>query len=171
MPETITVAKFYSNREVSEILGCSPEYVRKLKSKNADELAGLWRNDGGDGETAWSEEGLNKLASMMSTPEAKKFCAGALTRRTQEAIAVDRAEISYQNDQDVSTRTGTEVNTYAVNPTAQGGRYDALPTKMGTAIGDVLVDNGAVQQMDNAVMNRLLKELSIGEINLGEYLK
>lgn len=110
MTETITVTKFYSNREIVEILGCSPEYIRKLKSTKSEELKDYWRNDGADNETAWSEDGLNKLAEMMSTDKAKEFRAGKLARRTQEAIAVDRA--NYSEVDQVPTRTGHEVNSY-----------------------------------------------------------
>ncbi|MCA6509722.1 MAG: hypothetical protein IM596_07885 [Pseudanabaena sp. M051S1SP2A07QC] len=163
MPETITVTKFYSNREIAEILGCTPEYIRKLKSTKKDELAGLWRNDGGGDETVWSEDGLNKLAELISTDKAKEFRAGALARRTEQAIAVDRAEISYQNDIDKSsTRTGSETTAYTINE----GRYSQLPEKLGGAIVGQMVNDGAVERIDKAVISGLLRELNIGDIEL-----
>lgn len=171
MPETITVTKFYSNREIAEKLGCSPEYIRKLKSTKADELAGFWRNDGGDNETAWSEEGLHKLASMMSTPQAKEFCKNALAVRTSEVIAVDRAELNYPNPEQNSTRTGHEVNSYEVkSPVGEGGRYAGLTKRIGGAIADQMIDNGAIEEIDNAVIDGLLRGLSIGDINVKDLL-
>ena len=171
MPETITITKFYSNREIAEILGCTPEYIRKLKSTKSEELREFWRNDAGDGETAWSEDGLNKLASMMSTPQAKEFCAGKLARRTQEAIAVDRSEL-YQNENEVSTRTGHEVSSYEIkSPTSEGGRYAGLPTKIGGAIAAQMVSGGAINEIDNAVVEGLLKAMSMGDINVADLLK
>ncbi len=175
MTETITMPKFYSNREIAEILGCSPEYIRKLKSTKKDELAGLWKNDTGDNETYWTEEGLNTLASMMSTPEAKDFCKGQLARRTQEAIAISRSEINdeaiainddstlYQNEvQNTSTRTGQETTAYSTSE----GRYSQLPEKLGGAIAGQMVNDGAIVRIDKAVVNGLLKGLNIGDIDI-----
>jgi hypothetical protein len=172
MNETITVTKFYSNREIAEILGCSPEYIRKLKSTKSEELREFWRNDGGDNETAWSEDGLNKLADLISTDKAKEFRAGKLARRTQEAIAVDRSEL-YQNEIDQApTRTGHEVNAYEIkSPIGEGGRYAGLPTKIGGAIATQMISNGAIDEIDNAVIEGLLKAMSIGDINVADLLK
>jgi hypothetical protein len=171
MPETITVTKFYSNREIAEILGCTPEYIRKLKSTKKDELAGLWRNDGGGDETVWSEDGLNKLAELISTDKAKEFRAGALARRTEQAIAVDRAELNYPNPEQNSTRTGHEVNSYEIkSPVGEGGRYAGLTKRIGGAIADQMIDNGAIEEIDNAVIDGLLRGLSIGDINVKDLL-
>jgi len=171
MLETITVPKTYSNKEIAEILGCSPEYVRKLKSTRKDELVNLWTES--DGETSWTEEGLNVLASMMSTAQAKEYCAGALARRTQEAIAVSRAETNqeaiavsesnnlYQNDQS-STRTGTETAAYTINE----GRYSQLPERIGGAIAGQMIGDGALERVDKAVVNGLLRGLNIGDIDV-----
>jgi len=170
MHETITVTKFYSNREIAEKLGCSPEYIRKLKSTKADELAGFWRNDGTD--TAWNEDGLHKLASMMSTPQAKEFCKNALALRTSEVIAVDRAELNYPTPEQNSTRTGHEVNSYEIkSPVGEGGRYAGLPKRIGGAIADQMIGNGAIEEIDNAVIDGLLRGLSIGDINVQELLR
>lgn len=170
MHETITVTKFYSNREIAEKLGCSPEYIRKLKSTKADELAGFWRNDGTD--TAWSEDGLHKLASMMSTPQAKEFCKNALALRTSEVIAVDRAELNYPTPEQNSTRTGHEVNSYEIkSPVGEGGRYAGLPKRLGGAIADQMISNGAIEEMDNAVIDGLLRGLSIGDIDVQSLLR
>lgn len=178
MTETITMTRFYSNREVAEILGCKPEYVRKLKSTRKDELANLWRNDAGDNETFWTEEGLNVLASMMSTPQAKEYCAGALARRTQEAIAITRSEVSseaiatndsnlYQNSDQSSTRTGHETAAYTINH----GRYSGLEENLGDAIAKQKIANGAVKRIDAAVVSGLLRELNLGDdIDIGALL-
>lgn len=162
MLETITMPKTYTNAEVAELMGCSPEYVRKLKSTRKDELEGLWEVS--DKETYWTEEGLNVLASMMSTSQAKSFCAGALARRTQETIAVDRAEISYQNEvQNTSTRTGHETAAYTI----KDGRYSQLEENLGGAIARQKIANGAVERIDRAVVNGLLSALNMGDdINL-----
>lgn len=168
MHETITVTKFYSNREIAEKLGCSPEYIRKLKSTKADELAGFWWNDGTD--TAWSEEGLNKLASMMSTPQAKEFCKNALAVRTSEAIAVDRAELNYPTPEQNSTRTGHEVNSYEV-PNNNSGRYAGLTDKLGGAIAGQMIENGAIEEIDKSVVSHLLKGMNIGDIDVESLLR
>ena len=158
MTETITMPKLYTNREVADLMGCSPEYVRKLKSTRKDELDGLWQVSETDKETYWTEEGLNVLASMMSTSQAKSFCAGQLARRTQEAIAVDRAEL-YQNNDQVSTRTGNETTAYTINQ----GRYAQLPEKIGGAIAGQMINDGAVERIDKAVVSGLLRELNLGD--------
>jgi len=173
MLETITVPKTYSNKEIAEILGCSPEYVRKLKSTRKDELVNLWTES--DGETSWTEEGLNVLASMMSTNQAKEFRAGQLARRTQEAIAVSRSETNneaiavsdgsniYQNEiNNSSTRTGTETASYTINQ----GRYSQLPERIGGAIAGQMINDGALVRVDNAVVNGLLRGLNIGDIDV-----
>jgi hypothetical protein len=166
MSEIITMPKFYSNRDISQLLGCSPEYVRKLKSTRKDELEGLWNNDNPDGETYWTQEGLDKIASMMQTPQAKEYCAGALARRTSEAIAVDRAEL-YQNNEQASTRTGHETAAYTINE----GRYSDLEENLGDAIADQKIANGAVKRIDAAVVKRLLNALNMGDdIDIGALL-
>lgn len=171
MTETITVQKFYSNREIAEKFGCTAEYVRKLKSTRKDELAGLWTNDTGDNETCWTQEGLDKIASMMQTPQAKEYCASALARRAQEAIAITRSETNqeaivtndsnlYQNDVDQSsTRTGRETAAYTINE----GRYSQLPEKIGGAIATTMVNDGAIDRIDKAVVSGLLRELNLGD--------
>ena len=171
MTETITMPKLYTNREVADLMGCSPEYVRKLKSTRKDELDGLWQVSETDKETYWTEEGLNVLASMMSTSQAKSFCAGALARRTQEAIAITRSETSseaiatndsnlYQNNVDQSsTRTGHETAVYTINQ----GRYSQLPEKIGGAIAGQMINDGAVKRIDAAVVSHLLRELNLGD--------
>jgi hypothetical protein len=168
MSEIITMPKFYSNREVAEILGVQPATVRQIKSRKAEQLQGLWRNDNEDGETVWSQEGLDKLAEFVNTDEAKQFRAGALTRRTQDAIAVSRSEISYQNNIDQSsTRTGHEVSSYEVkSPVAEGGRYHGLPARIGDAIASQMVDKGAIDEIDNAVVDGLLRALDMGDIDI-----
>jgi len=169
MPETITVPKFYSNREIAEKLGCTPEYIRKLKSTKSEELAGFWRNDGTD--TVWSEEGLHKLASMMSTPQAKEFCKNALALRTSEIVASDRAEMSYSTTEGDSPRTGHEVNSYELkNPVGEGGRYAGLTKRLGGAIADQMIENGAIDEIDNAVIDGLIRGLSIGNIDVKSLL-
>lgn len=167
MSEMITMPKFYSNREVAEILGIQPATVRQIKSRKAEQLDGLWRNDNDDGETLWSQEGLDKLAEFVNTDEAKQFRAGALARRTQEAIAVDRAEVSYQNNQEVSTRTGNDSAEYVVNQ----GRYSQLPEKIGGAIAGQMINDGAVERIDQAVVKGLLSSLNMGDIDLSTLLK
>ena len=163
MSETITMPKFYSNREISEILGCSPEYIRKLKSSKADELAGFWTNDNQSSETVWNEEGLHKFSELISTDKAKEFRAGKLARRTQEAIAVDRA--NYGDAEEVSTRTGHEVNSYEV-PNNNSGRYSGITKKIGGAIATQMINDGAIEQIDNAVIEGLLNGMKIGDINI-----
>ncbi|MEI6430054.1 MAG: hypothetical protein WCO45_16965 [Pseudanabaena sp. ELA607] len=162
MPETITMPKFYSNHEIAEMFGCTPEYIRKLKSTKKDELAGLWKNDGGDNETYWNEEGLNKLSELISTDKAKEFRAGQLARRTQEASAVDRAEL-YQNEVDEnSTRTGKETASYKTGE----GRYANLHTQFGVAIADRVGDEAFFEKVDEVVVSELLKKMNLGTINV-----
>lgn len=179
MSETITMPKFYSNREVAEILGLKPASIRVMKQRHSEELAGLWRNDSDDGETTWSQEGLEKLAEFSQTDEAKQFRSSALARRTQEAIAISRSEINqeaiavnddstlYQNNQNVSTRTGHETTAYSINE----GRYSQLPEKLGGAIASSMINDGAVDRIDKAVINGLLRELNIGDIDIEALLK
>ena len=168
MIETITVPKFYSNREIAEILGCSPEYIRKLKSSKADELAGFWTNDSQSSETVWNEEGLHKFSELISTDKAKEFRAGKLARRTQEAIAVDRA--NYGDAEEVSPRTGHEVNSYEV-PNNNSGRYSGLTDKLGGAIATQMINDGAIGEIDKSVVTHLLKGMSIGDIDVEALLR
>ncbi|TYQ29193.1 hypothetical protein PseudUWO311_03425 [Pseudanabaena sp. UWO311] len=164
--ETITVPNFRTNREVAEMFGCTPEYIRKLKSTKADELEGLWENNNPDGETTWTEEGVEKLSELIKTDKAKEFRASALTRRTQEAIAVDRAELNHPSSQD-SPRTDQEVSAYEIpSPTAQGGRYADLPEKMGQAIGNRILDNDGLKRMDKAAAMTLLKAANLDNIGI-----
>ena len=165
MTETITIAKFYSNREISEILGCAPETVRQVKSRKADQLEGLWTQDGSS-ETVWTQEGLEKLSELINTDKSQEYRASALTRRTQEAIAVDRAEL-YQNNDEVSTRTGNETADYTINQ----GRYSELPEKLGGAIATQMINDGAVNRIDAAVVNGLLRNLNIGDIDVETLLR
>ncbi len=165
--ETITVVKFYSNREVAEVLGCTPEYIRKLKSTKKDELEGFWRNDSPDGETAWSEDGLNKLSELVKTDKAKDFRAGQLARGTQEAIAVDRSALNYPNESQSSTRTGQDINSYEVpSPTASGGRYADLPERVGDAIGNTLADRDGIRRMDTQVVKSFLQAANLSDIGI-----
>jgi hypothetical protein len=173
MLETITVPKTYSNKEVAQILGCSEDYVRQLKNRNEEVLIDLWRKDGT--KTEWSQEGLDKLAELASTLEAKEYCRTALARRTQEAIAITRSEINdetiainqdstlYQNEvQNTSTRTGHETTGYST----KDGRYSQLPEKLGGAIAGQMINDGAVDRIDKAVVNGLLRGLNIGDIDI-----
>jgi hypothetical protein len=176
MLETITMPKLYTNREVAEILGVQPATIRQVKSRRAAELTGLWRNDNDDGETVWSEEGLAKLAEFVHTDEAKQFRSSALARRTQEAIAIDRSEmiepqseaiINTDTDYDLSPRTDSprttqESTAYKINE----GRYSALPEKIGGAIAGQMINDGAVERIDKAVVSGLLSKLNIGDINV-----
>ncbi|MFM7886735.1 MAG: hypothetical protein ACKPCM_08615 [Pseudanabaena sp.] len=156
--EMITIPKTYSNREIAEILGCAPETVRQVKSRKADQLEGLWSQDGSS-ETVWTEEGLEKLAELINTEKSQQFRASALARRTQEAIAVDRAEL-YQNDiENSSTRTGHETAEYTINK----GRYSQLPEKIGGAIAGQMVNDGAIERIDKAVVSELLRSLNLGD--------
>ena len=165
MNEMITVSKVYSNREIAEILGCAPETVRQVKSRKGDQLEGLWSQDG-TGETTWTEEGLEKLSQLINTDKAKEYRAGALARRTQEAIAVDRAELNYANEQ-TSTRTGHEVSSYEIpNTTASGGRYADLPERVGDMIGSTLADPEGIRRMDNQVVKSFLKAVNLSDINI-----
>ena len=165
MTETITIAKFYSNREIAEILGCAPETVRQVKSRKADQLEGLWSQDG-TSETIWNQEGLEKLSELINTDKSQEYRASALTRRTQEAIAVDRAEL-YQNDIDNSpTRTGNETTAYTINE----GRYSQLPEKLGGAIATQMINDGAVERIDKAVVKGLLSGLNVGDIDIEAFL-
>lgn len=168
MSEIITMTKFYSNREVAEILGLKPASIRVMKQRHADQLQGLWDNNNPDGETFWSQEGLEKLAEFSQTDEAKEFRSSALARRTQEAIAVDRAEISYQNEvQNTSTRTGHETAAYTINH----GRYSGLEENLGDAIAKQKIANGAIKRIDAAVVSHLLRELNLGDdIDIGALL-
>ena len=160
MLETITVPKTYSNKEVAQILGCSEDYVRQLKNRNEEDLIDLWRKDGT--KTEWSQEGLDKLAELASTLEAKEYCRTALARRTQEAIAVDRAEL-YQNEVDEnSTRTGKETASYKTGE----GRYANLHTQFGVAIADRVGDEAFFEKVDEVVVSELLKKMNLGTINV-----
>lgn len=174
MLETITVPKTYSNKEIAQILGCSEDYVRQLKNRNEEALIDLWRKDGT--KTEWSQEGLDKLAELASTLEAKEYCRTALTRRTAEAIAITRSEINeeaisinddqstlYQNEiNDSSTRTGAETAAYTI----QEGRYSQLPERIGGAIAGQMIGDGALDRVDKAVVNGLLRGLNIGDIDV-----
>lgn len=166
MSEIITMPKFYSNREVAEILGLKPASIRVMKQRHQEDLSGLWNNNNPDGETVWSQEGLEKLSEIATTEEAKQFRAGALARRTQEAIAIDRAndqtEVANYNPQTQPPKTGHETAAYTINQ----GRYSQLPEKLGDAIGDGLIQEDAVNRTDRAVMKRLLSELNIGDIDI-----
>jgi hypothetical protein len=165
--ETITVPNFRTNREVAEMFGCTPEYIRKLKSTKADELEGLWENNNPDGETTWTEEGVEKLSELIKTDKAKEFRASALARRTQEAIAVDRSELNHPNESHSSPRTDQEVSAYEIpSPTAQGGRYSDLPERMGTAIGNRILDDDGLKRMDKAAAMTLLKAANLGNIGI-----
>jgi hypothetical protein len=170
MNELIAMPKFYSNREVAEILGCAPETVRQVKSRKAEQVAGLWDNNNPDGETIWSEAGLNKLSELINTDKSKDFRAGALARRTQEAIAMDRAELAYE-DKDNSPRTRQVSGTYEVqSPTSEGGRYSGLSERLGAAIADRMIDKGAIDEIDKAVVNGLLRGLDVGDIEVDSIL-
>lgn len=164
--ETITVPNFRTNKEIAEMFGCTPEYIRKLKSTRAEDLAGLWDNNNPDGETVWTEEGVEKLSQMISTDKAKEYRAGALARRTQEAIAVDRAELNYANEQ-TSTRAGHEVSSYEIpNTTASGGRYADMPERVGDMIGSTLADPEGIRRMDTQVVKSFLKAVNLSDINI-----
>ncbi|WP_434683996.1 hypothetical protein [Pseudanabaena minima] len=161
---TMSVPKTYSNKEIASILGCSEEYVRQLKNRNEEALIGLWGKDGT--KTEWTQEGLDKLAELANTLEAKEYRASALARRTAEAIAVDRAELNCPDSQD-SPRTGQEVSAYEIpSPTAKGGRYADLPEKVGTAIGNRILDNDGLKRMDKAAAMTLLKAANLGDIGI-----
>lgn len=176
MTETITMPKLYTNREVADLMGCTPEYVRKLKSTRKNELDGLWEVSETDKETYWTEEGLQVLAGMMSTSQAKSFCAGQLARRTQEAIAITRSEVNdeaiainedstlYQNDINQSpTRTGQETPIYSIN----NGRYSRMPEQLADALSDRMVtDEDAVGRMDRRVAMNLLKAANLSETGI-----
>lgn len=167
MSEIITMPKFYSNREIAAILGCTPEYIRKLKSQKGDQLVGLWDNNNPEGETVWSEEGLEKLSELISTDKAKEFRASALARRTQEAIAVDRAELNYGDADESSPRTGHEVSSYELpNTTASGGRYADLPERVGDAIGNTLADPEGIRRMDTQVVKSFLQAANLSDIGI-----
>ncbi|CAN1213521.1 DNA-binding protein [Tumidithrix helvetica PCC 7403] len=171
MSEIITMPKFYSNREVAEILGCAPETVRQVKSRKAEQVAGLWDNNNPDGETCWSEAGLNKLSELINTEKAKEFRAGALARRTQEAIAADRAALEYGNG-DNSLRTSQVSGTYEVqSPTGESGRYAGLTERLGAAIAGQMIAKGAIAEIDMAVVNGLLKGLEVGDIDVDSILQ
>ncbi len=166
MLETITMPKFYSNREVAEILGVQAATIRQVKSRKADELAGLWENSNPDGETVWSEEGLAKLSEFIHTDASKEFRSGALARRTQEAIAVNRSELNY-DDSEISPRTGQETTAYTINE----GRYSQLPEKIGGAIAGQMINDGAVERIDKTVVSTLLSHLNLGDIDIDALLK
>lgn len=174
MLETITLPKTYSNKEIAEILGCAPETVRQVKSRKADQLEGLWSQDG-TSETVWTEEGLEKLSELIKTEKSQEFRSSALARRTAEAIAVSRAETNqeaiainngstlYQNEIDnSSTRTGTETAAYTIKE----GRYSQLPERIGGAIAGQMIGDGALDRVDKAVVNGLLRGLNIGDIDV-----
>ncbi|MCA6572107.1 MAG: hypothetical protein IM535_15010 [Pseudanabaena sp. M38BS1SP1A06MG] len=181
MSEIITMPKFYSNREVAEILGLKPASIRVMKQRHAEELKGLWDNNNPDNETVWTEEGLNKLSEFAQTEEAKNFRAGALARRTAEAIAIDRSELDEPqseaiavnpNQYDLSTRTdsprtGQQTTAYTINE----GRYSQLPEKLGGAIAGKMVADGAIDRIDKAVVSGLLSELNIGDIDVEALLR
>ncbi|MCA6524032.1 MAG: hypothetical protein IM596_19945, partial [Pseudanabaena sp. M051S1SP2A07QC] len=98
--------------------------------------------------------------------KAKEYRAGALARRTQEAIAVDRAELNYANEQ-TSTRTGHEVSSYEIpNTTASGGRYADMPERVGDMIGSTLADPEGIRRMDNQVVKSFLKAVNLSDINI-----
>lgn len=167
MSEIITMPKFYSNREVAEILGIQPATVRQIKSRKADELQGLWTNDNEDGETIWSQEGLDKIAELVNTDKTKEYRAGALARRTQKAIAVDRSELNYSHDSQSSTRTGHEVSSYELpDTTASGGRYADLPEQVGDAIGTTLADSDGIHRMDVQVVKSFLRRANLSDVNI-----
>jgi hypothetical protein len=165
MLETITVPKTYSNKEVAQILGCSEDYVRQLKNRNEEDLIDLWRKDGT--KTEWSQEGLDKLAELASTLEAKEYCRTALARRTQEAIAVDRSELNYSSETQSSTRTGHEVSSYELpSPTASGGRYANVPEQVGDAIGTALASPDGIRRMDTQVIKSFLQAVNLSDVNI-----
>ena len=179
MLETITLPKTYSNKEIAEILGCAPETVRQVKSRKADQLEGLWSQDG-TSETVWTQEGLEKLSELINTEKSVQYRSSALARRTQEAIAVSRSEtnqeaiavsedpILYQNNIDnSSTRTGHETAAYTINQ----GRYSQLEENLGGAIADQKIANGAVDRIDRAVVKGLLSALNMGDIDVESLLK
>jgi len=172
MTETITMPKLYSNREIAEILGCAPETVRQVKSRKADQLEGLWSQDGSS-ETVWTQEGLEKLSELINTEKSVEFRSSALARRTQEAIAINRSETNqeiavsdnsnlYQNIDQSSTRTGTETASYTINQ----GRYSQLPERIGGAIAGQTIGDGALERVDKAVVSGLLRGLNIGDIDV-----
>ncbi|MCA6580475.1 MAG: hypothetical protein IM537_05905 [Pseudanabaena sp. M57BS1SP1A06MG] len=163
MSEIIAMPKFYSNREVAQILGLKPASIRVIKQRHAEELHGLWQNNNPDGETVWSQEGLEKLAELSQTEEAKNFRAGALARRTQEAIAIDRAsdqtKVANYTPQAEPPRTGQETTSYTISQ----GRYSGIENKIGGAIVDRMVDDGALERIDKAVVSGLLSKLNMGD--------
>ncbi len=177
MLETITMPKLYTNEDVAKILGVESATVRQVKSRKIIELDGLWQTDASDAKkTYWTEEGLAKLSEFIHTDASKEFRAGALARRTQEAIAIDRAEITEPqseaiavntNQYDLSPRTdspktGQEPTAYKINE----GRYSQLPEKIGGAIAGQMINDGAIDRIDKAVVNNLLSNLNIGDIDI-----
>lgn len=167
MLETITVPKLYTNEDVAKILGVESATIRQVKSRKIVELDGLWQTDASDvKKTYWTEEGLAKLSEFIQTNEAKQFRAGALARRTADAIAVNRNEqvneIQYDDHVESSPRTSQENVAYKTNE----GRYAQLPEQIGGAIASQLIDDGAKERIDKAVVSSLLRELSIGDIDI-----
>jgi len=165
MLETISVSKSYSNSEIAKILGCKEEYVRQLKARNEEALEGLWSKDGN--KTEWTQEGLDKLAELAQTLEAKAYRDSALARRTQEAIAVDHADLNYSDGQESSPRTGQEVSSYELpSTTASGGRYADLPETLGDMVGTTLASQDGVRRMDTQVVKSFLKAANLSDIGI-----
>jgi hypothetical protein len=172
MLETITMPKLYTNEDVAKILGVESATIRQVKSRKVIELDGMWQSDRDDLKktTYWTEEGLAKLSEFIQTAEAKQFRSSALARRTAEAIAVDRSEqvneIQYDDHVESSPRTSQQNTAYKTNE----GRYSHLPEKIGGAIASQLIDDGAKERIDKAVVSGLLRELNIGDIDIEKLL-
>lgn len=167
MLETITVPKLYTNEDVAKILGVESATIRQVKSRRIVELDGLWQTDASDvRKTYWTEEGLAKLSEFIQTAEAKQFRSTALTRRTQDAIAVNRNEqmneLKYDDHVESSPRTTQENTAYKTNE----GRYSQLPEQIGGAIADQMINDGALDRMDKAVVSKLLSQLNVGDIDV-----
>ena len=168
MLETITMPKLYTNDDVAKILGVESATIRQVKSRKTDELDGLWQTDASDAKkTFWTEEGLAKLSELIQTDEAKQFRSTALARRTQEAIAVDHAELNYPESQEISPRTGQEVSSYELpNTTASGGRYADLPENIGDLVGTTLASQDGIRRMDTQVVKSFLKAANLSDIGI-----
>lgn len=172
MLETITMPKLYTNDDVAKILGVESATIRQIKSRKVIELDGMWQIDQHDLKktTYWTEEGLAKLSEFIQTNEAKQFRAGALARRTADAIAVNRNEqvneLKYDHIES-SPRTTQENTAYKTNE----GRYFQLPEKIGGAIADQMINDGALDRMDKAVVSKLLSQLNVGDIDVEALLR
>ncbi len=131
------------------MFGVDSGYIRKIKAQQEEALKGLWKTEGN--MTTWSQQGVEKLATFIKTPEAQKYLSSIVV------TDVDQIERSHQQQ----AQQQQEVRTNSTNAIAT--RYGSAPQMIGHGIAAQMINNGAIEEIDRTVFETLLAGLKVNK--------